>query len=73
MMVSRPAEPVAEIGFWLAPRYRCRGLATAAMNMVCEFGFRTDTLALHRIEWRAFVGNHASTSSDEMFGTLVLL
>ena len=53
-------EPYAEIGYWLAPRYRSRGLATTAMNLVCAFGFRTDTLALHRIEWRAFVGNHAS-------------
>lgn len=52
--------PFAEIGYWLAPGYRSRGLATAAMNMVCAFGFRTDTLALHRIEWRAFVGNHPS-------------
>ncbi|WP_040833269.1 GNAT family N-acetyltransferase [Nocardia brevicatena] len=55
-------ESAAEIGYWLAPEYRRRGLIGRAVGMVCDFGFRTDGLALARISWRAFVGNHASAA-----------
>ncbi|MEU6833348.1 GNAT family N-acetyltransferase [Nocardia beijingensis] len=55
-------ESAAEIGFWLAPAQRSRGLTTQAVRLVCEFGFRTDGLALERISWRAFVGNYASAA-----------
>ncbi|MGK8521902.1 GNAT family N-acetyltransferase [Nocardia asteroides] len=55
-------ESAAEIGFWLAARQRSRGLMTQAVQLVCEFGFRGDGLALQRIAWRAFVGNYASAA-----------
>lgn len=55
-------ESAAEIGFWLAPAQRSRGLTTQAVGMVCEFGFAADGLALERISWRAFVGNYASAA-----------
>ncbi|WP_280269584.1 GNAT family N-acetyltransferase [Nocardia wallacei] len=52
----------AEIGFWLSPRVRGRGLATRAVRLACDYGFRSDGLGLVRIEWRAMVGNHASAA-----------
>ncbi|MEU6187258.1 GNAT family N-acetyltransferase [Nocardia sp. NPDC047038] len=55
-------ESAAEIGFWLAPAQRSRGLMTQAVELVCEFGFHADGLALERISWRAFVGNYASAA-----------
>lgn len=55
-------ESAAEIGFWLVPAQRSRGLMTQAVELVCEFGFRADGLALERIAWRAFVGNYASAA-----------
>ncbi|WP_280249130.1 GNAT family N-acetyltransferase, partial [Nocardia abscessus] len=55
-------ESAAEIGFWLVPSQRSRGLMTQAVELVCEFGFRADGLALERIAWRAFVGNYASAA-----------
>ncbi|MGW0043544.1 GNAT family N-acetyltransferase [Rhodococcus sp. NPDC003348] len=61
-------ESAAEIGFWLDPAERGRGLMTAALNLVCDFAFRSDTLALERIEWRAFVGNAASAAVARRVG-----
>jgi RimJ/RimL family protein N-acetyltransferase len=49
---------MAEVGFSCAPWARGEGLTTAALRLVCRWGF--DTLALGRIEWRAHVGNDAS-------------
>ncbi|TQF74194.1 GNAT family N-acetyltransferase [Rhodococcus spelaei] len=50
-------DSASELGFWLDPAVRGRGLMSAAVNLVCDFGFEPDGLALERIEWRAFVGN----------------
>ena len=55
-------ELTAEIGFWLAPAQRKRGRMTAAVQLVCEFALHPTGMALHRVEWRAFVGNHASAA-----------
>ncbi|RDI43509.1 GNAT family N-acetyltransferase [Nocardia mexicana] len=52
----------AEIGYWLSPRVRGRGLMTRAVRLACDFGFRSEGLAVQRIEWRAMVGNHASAA-----------
>ncbi|WP_327112260.1 GNAT family N-acetyltransferase [Nocardia sp. NBC_01730] len=60
--LSERDESAAEIGFWLSPAQRSRGLMTQAVNLVCDFGFRSDGLALQRISWRAFVGNYASAA-----------
>ncbi|MFI5780244.1 GNAT family N-acetyltransferase [Nocardia sp. NPDC051570] len=50
----------AEIGYWLTSRARGTGLMTRAVRLSCDFGFTR--LALARIEWRAYVGNHASAA-----------
>lgn len=47
-----------EIGFWLAPWARGRGVMTAAARLACGWAF--DDLGLGRIEWWANVGNEAS-------------
>jgi RimJ/RimL family protein N-acetyltransferase len=54
---SRDAS-MREVGYWLAPWARGRGVMTAAARLACGWGF--DDLGLQRIEWQANVGNEAS-------------
>lgn len=55
-----------EIGYWVTPGARGRGVMTEAARMVCRFGF--DVLGLARIEWLAAVGNQASWRVAEKVG-----
>ncbi len=57
---------VSEVGFWVRQQVRGRGIATAAVRLVCQFGF--DTLGLERVEWQALVGNDASRRVAERAG-----
>jgi RimJ/RimL family protein N-acetyltransferase len=50
----------AEIGFWMGVSSRGRGLTTAAVRLVCEYGLDPDGAAMERIVWRAAPGNWAS-------------
>ncbi|SDH14261.1 GNAT family N-acetyltransferase [Nonomuraea jiangxiensis] len=59
----------AEIGYWVAPQARKRGVATHAVRTVCRWAFRTHGLEL--IEWRAEVGNLASRRVAENVGFIV--
>lgn len=52
----------SEVGFWLAPHARGRGLMTRAVNVVCNYAFSPHGMRLDRVDWRAFVGNRASAS-----------
>ncbi|NGP08828.1 GNAT family N-acetyltransferase [Rhodococcus sp. 14C212] len=58
----------AEIGYWIAPAARTRGLATAAVNLLCDFAFGADGLSLGRIEWRALAANLASAAVARRVG-----
>jgi [ribosomal protein S5]-alanine N-acetyltransferase len=49
---------VAEVGFGLHPEARGRSIMSAALNLVCDFGF--EVAGLEVIRWRAVVGNWAS-------------
>jgi len=49
---------VAEVGFGLHPGARGRSIMTAALQLVCDYGFEVAGLQL--IRWRALVGNWAS-------------
>ena len=48
----------AEIGYWVAPWARGRGVATGAARAVARWALHT--LGVRRLVWRAKVGNHAS-------------
>ncbi|MET8422802.1 GNAT family N-acetyltransferase [Nocardia sp. NPDC004860] len=58
----RRDEDTAEIGFWLTPAARGEGLMTRAALLVTAVGLDPAGLAFERLEWRAFVGNHASAA-----------
>jgi RimJ/RimL family protein N-acetyltransferase len=49
---------VAEVGFGLHPQARGRSIMTAALQLVCDYGFEVAGLRLLR--WRSMVGNWAS-------------
>ncbi|MDX3100886.1 GNAT family N-acetyltransferase [Nonomuraea angiospora] len=59
---------IAEIGFWVDPEARRRGVATTTVRAVCAWAF--ETLDLEIIEWRCEVGNHASRRVAEKAGFL---
>jgi RimJ/RimL family protein N-acetyltransferase len=56
----------AEIGYWMDPAARGRGVATGSVLALCGWGF--DVLGIELIEWRAEVGNHASRRVAEKAG-----
>jgi RimJ/RimL family protein N-acetyltransferase len=49
---------VAEVGFGLHPKARGRSVMSAALHLVCSYGF--EVIGLEVIRWRAVVGNWAS-------------
>ena len=49
---------VAEVGFGLHPAARGRSIMTAALHLICDYGF--EVVGLRIIRWRAVVGNWAS-------------
>jgi RimJ/RimL family protein N-acetyltransferase len=66
----RLGEPgAAEIGYWVDPRARQRGVATAAVRAVCQWAVTTAGIEL--IEWRCEAGNIASRRVAEKAGFLV--
>jgi RimJ/RimL family protein N-acetyltransferase len=52
------ASGLGDIGYALHPAARGRGIMTAALRLVCDFGF--ETVGLRAIRWRATVGNWPS-------------
>jgi RimJ/RimL family protein N-acetyltransferase len=66
----RPHDPgAAEIGYWMDPRARGRGVATAAVRALCQWAF--PELGLTLIEWRCETGNVASRRVAEKAGFLI--
>src|SRR5579863_975308 len=59
----------AEIGYWVDPRARNRGVATSAVRAVC--GWAVATLGLELIEWRCEAGNTGSRRVAEKAGFLI--
>lgn len=59
----------AEIGYWVDPRARGRGVASDAVRAVCQWAFAA--LDLEIIEWRCEVGNVASRRVAEKAGFLI--
>jgi RimJ/RimL family protein N-acetyltransferase len=56
--VGLPEEGAVEIGYWVAPPARGRGVATAATRLICDWAF--DSLQFERVEWQCYVGNDGS-------------
>ncbi len=67
-MIGLALEPVgsAEIGYWLAPAARGRGLMSRSVALVLDAAF--GGLGLDRVVWRAFVGNRPSRRVAERAG-----
>jgi RimJ/RimL family protein N-acetyltransferase len=59
----------AQVGYWMDPAARSRGVATRALRELCRWGFAELSLGL--IEWRAEVGNVASRRVAEKAGFTV--
>lgn len=64
----RVGNGAAELGYWMAPGSRGRGLLTEAARAVIDWTFADDGLALDRLEWRAVVGNIASARAGRALG-----
>ncbi|CAQ01968.1 GNAT family N-acetyltransferase [Clavibacter sepedonicus] len=63
------ADGAAEIGYWLAPGARGRGLMREAAAVVVDHGFDTGSgLGLVRIGWRAYAGNTGSAAVAQSLG-----
>ncbi|MGC4805039.1 GNAT family N-acetyltransferase [Micromonospora sp. DT233] len=58
LVVVTPALETGEIGYWVAPWARGRGVATRAVRVLARWAF--DALRLRRLIWQAEIGNHAS-------------
>ncbi|MBB2922114.1 GNAT family N-acetyltransferase [Cellulomonas cellasea] len=58
----------AEIGYWLGPDARGRGVMTRAVRLVVDHALRPDGLGLDRLSWSAVVGNTASLRVAERAG-----
>jgi RimJ/RimL family protein N-acetyltransferase len=56
----------AEVGYWVDPRARKRGVATTALRAVCRWAVTTSDVDL--IEWRCEAGNVASLRVAEKAG-----
>ena len=66
----RMGEPgTAEVGYWVDPRARQRGVATTAVRAVCRWAVTTAGIEL--IEWRCEAGNVASRRVAEKAGFLI--
>ncbi|QNK81710.1 GNAT family N-acetyltransferase [Nakamurella sp. PAMC28650] len=64
--VGLPEDGVVEVGYWVAPSARGRGVATAATGVICDWAF--GTLEFNRVEWQAYVGNEGSRRVAERCG-----
>lgn len=57
---------MAEIGYWVLPEHRGRGIATQAIEEAMRFLF--DTRGVHRIQAQVFAGNAASECALQRAG-----
>jgi RimJ/RimL family protein N-acetyltransferase len=65
-LISLQRGQAAEVGYWVAPWARGRGVATNALRALARWALRD--LGIQRLAWRAEVGNHASRLVAETVG-----
>ncbi len=56
----------AEVGYWLAPGARGRGVMTRALTLLCRWCF--ESMPLERLTWYTLEGNTASRAVAERVG-----
>jgi RimJ/RimL family protein N-acetyltransferase len=61
-----PHHQRAEVGFWLAPWGRRRGIGTASMRAACEWAF--DNWDLHRLEMQTLTDNDGALTLAAKLG-----
>jgi len=66
--LHRLGEGSGELGYWIAPAARGRGVVVEAARAVIDWAFTSDDLGLVRIEWRAVVENPASHRVAQRLG-----
>ncbi len=61
-MVGLRVQPVrsAEVGYWLGPQARGRGLLHRSLRLALDWAFDPDGLDLDRVEWHCVAGNWPS-------------
>lgn len=59
---------VGELGYWVSPWARRRGLLVEAASAVIDWGFSPDGAALGRLQWNAVVGNIGSARAARALG-----
>lgn len=68
--LHRIGHGAADLGFWMVPEFRGRGIITEACRAVLDYGFAPDPsgLGLKRIGWNAYAGNHGSARVAQRLG-----
>lgn len=60
--------PIGEIGYWMAPGMRRRGLLGEAITAIASYALSPGGLGLRRLQWRAIAGNRASAAAAARAG-----
>ncbi|GAA1955713.1 GNAT family N-acetyltransferase [Microbacterium aquimaris] len=66
--LHRTSPDTADLGYWVAPTARGRGVLTEAAREVLDWGFAADGGGYARIGWRAVVGNLPSARAARALG-----
>lgn len=61
-------ETSAELGFWMAPEMRGKGILTEALRVMMGFAFDPLGLGFDQLGWTAIVGNRASYKVAQKVG-----
>jgi RimJ/RimL family protein N-acetyltransferase len=64
--MSLSPDRTGEVGYWVDPLARGRGVATLSLHTLCRWAF--EEIGLQLLEWRTEVGNHASRRVAEKVG-----
>lgn len=63
---SDPSNHRTEIGYWLLPSYRGKGIVTQTVRLLCQWAFHKRDI--NRIQIKCAVGNHPSNAIPQRLG-----